>query len=273
MNATDYGAPDPYEAYDEYRRRQQQIEDRDYELRVDQIQRQKEQIAIQKGQAAANKWYQEQMVQLAKDKFEQDKFQFEVQQTGYINGAPTLDREKFQDSSLQGWTDKALTLASTPKDWVKLARMYAGVSNNIASMPGLNWAAGGQVGNTRFSGTPETNSLGNVLGNMGVNVGQGGASGTGQAASGDWASQAAQQADSIANATPNFDSGQQQIYQTAREFAMNPQGAAPGWLESLDPTTRSLLEGAAQAQGLDWATSMSKWKRSRWGGGGSATAA
>ncbi len=43
MNATDYGAPDPYAAFDEYRRRQQEIEDRDFDLRKRQIDQQKEQ--------------------------------------------------------------------------------------------------------------------------------------------------------------------------------------------------------------------------------------
>lgn len=258
-------APDPYEAYDEYRRRRQLESDREYELRAQELQRRKEEIAITRGRAEAERWYQRESMKLAKEKFEQDKFQFEVTATGYYNGRPTLDRERFQDSSLQGWTDKALTLASTPKDWVKLARMYAGVSNNIGSMPGLNWASGGQVGNTAFAGNPETNSLANVLGNMGVNAGGG--------SGGNWASSAAQQADNIANSNPAFNPGQQQIYQTAREFGMNPAGAAPGWFESLDPTTKSLLEGAAQAQGLDWATSMSKYRRSRFGSGGDSRAA
>jgi hypothetical protein len=267
--------PDPYEAYDEYRQRRQLESDRQYELQVQAAKRQREQMAISRGQAEATRWYNEQMIKLSKAKFEEDKRQFDMTfgenqrqfnttASGYLDGKPTMAREQFQDSSLQGWTDRALQLSMQPKDWVAYKRMTSGVRNNIGSMPGLSWANGGQVGNTAFAGDPETNSLGNVMGAMGVGQGGGG---------GGWAGTAAQQADAIANADPNLTSQEQQIYQTADEFARNPQGAAPGWWEGLDPMTQSLIEGAAQSQGHDFSTVLSRHRRSRWGGGGSSVAA
>lgn len=276
MNPTTYGAPatyDPYTAVDEARKRAQLESDRDYQLRAKQIKQQAEQIAISKGQAKANEWYQKQMVQLSKDKFKEEQRQFNVTSSGYLDsGAPTLAREQFQDNSLRGWTQDAIKLASTPKDWVAYKRMTSGVANNIGSIPGLSWAAGGQIGNQTFAGNPETNSLSNVMGAMGVNVGQGGAA-TQQASGGNWASAAAQQAQSIAQSNPAFSNQENQIYQTADEFSRNPQGAASDWYEQLDPMTRELIQGASEAQGHDWSTVMARYKRSRWGGGGSSVAA
>ena len=100
---------------------------------------------------------------------------------------------------------------------------------------------------------------------MGVNAGQGGGSGG-------WASQAAQTANGIATTDPNLRPDQRQLYQTAREFAMNPQGAAPGWFEGLDQLTRDLLQGAAEDQGLDWASALARHRKSRWGSGSSLAA-
>lgn len=267
---------DAYRQDDTERLQRAQLEsDREYKLRVDAAKRQAEQIAIQKGQAKATEWYNRQMVQIAKDKlaeerrqydmtFGENQRQFNTTASGYLDGRPTLAREQFQNSALLDWTKEAIRLASTPKDWVGYKRMTSGVASNIGSIPGLNWTSGGQVGNTTFAGNPETNSLTNVFGNMGVGTGAGG---------GGWASQAAQQAQQIASTPLNLNSQEQQIYQTADEFARNPQGAAPGWYDSLDPMTRDLLEGAAAAQGHDWSTVMARMKRASWGGGGSAMAA
>lgn len=274
-----------YGAVDEARIRKQMESDREYENEVRKLNQEREKIAITKGQAAATKWFNEQSVKLAKRKLEEEirqfdmtfgegQRQFNVTASGYMDGKPTLARDQFHDSSLRGWTQDAIALASKPADWVKLRRMQSGVAANIGSMPGLNWAQGGQIGNTTFVGEPQSNSLANVMGPMGVNVGQGAA--TGQAVTptgGDWASQAAQQANQIATTAPNLNEDERALYQTAREFAMNPQQSAPGWLEALDPLTRDLLQGAAEAQGLDWASALTRHKRSRWSGGGSALAA
>lgn len=259
----------------EIARRRQLESDREYDLRAKQLKQKAQEIAIQKGQAKANEWYQREATKLAKEKLQEEARQFDatfgegqrqfnVTASGYLDGRPTLQREQFQDSSLRGWTQDAIALASTPLDWVKYKRMTTGVANNIGSIPGLNWTTGGQVGNTTFAGTPQTNSLGNVMGNMGVGSNGGG---------GGWALQAAQQADQMANAPLNLSSQEQQLYRTADEFARNPQGAAPGWYDSLDPLTRDLLQGAAQAQGHDWTTALARMKRASWGGGGSSTAA
>jgi hypothetical protein len=245
-------------------RRAQYESDREYELEVKKLKQARENIAIRKGEAAANKWYQEQSIQLAKQKFAEDQRQFDMT---FAEG-----QRQFNDTSLQGWTDKALTLSRTPKDWVTLERMQKGVASNAGNIPGLAWAAGGQLGNTTFAGNPESNSLANVLGNMGMNVGQGAAQQT-AAPSGNWASQAAQQAHQMVTQPLNLRPDQQQLYQTAREFAMNPHQSAPGWYENLDPLTRDLLQGAAEDQGLDWSSAMSRLKRSRWSGGSSSMAA
>ena len=255
-------------------RRAQEESDREYGLRAKQIKQQAESIAIQRGQAKATQWYNKQMVQLSKDKLAEDRRQFNVTSSGYLDsGKPTLSREQFQSNALQGWTDKALQLSRMPQDWVTLSRLQRGVASNIGSIPGLNWAAGGQVGNTTFAGEPQSNSLQNVFGNMGVNVGQGqAAGGAGTATSGNWADVTAQQANAIATAPLNLRPDQQQIYQTAREFGMNPQGAAPGWYESLDPSLRDEIQGALEDSGLSWADTLTRYNRSRWGGG-SANAA
>lgn len=245
--------PGYYTSIDEARRRYQMESDREYDLKAKGIKQQAEQIAISRGQAEATAWYNRQMVQLSKEKFAEEQRQFNVTATGYIDGKPTMAREQFQDTSLFNWTGKAIDLASTPKDWVKLARMNAGMQ----ARGGLDWQGGGQQGVAAFSGQPETNSLGNVMGNLGVG--------------GNWAAQAA---DGIANSNPQMSPEQQQLYATGRDFGMNSHQAAPGWWESQDPLNKQLIQGAAEAQGLDWATTMAKWNRSRWGGGaGSSTAA
>lgn len=241
-------------AVQEAQARSQLESDREYDLRAKQIKQQADQIAISRGQAKANEWYQKEMVKLAKAKFEEEQRQFNVTASGYMdNGSPTLAREQFQDSGLRGWAQLAASLKG-PEDWVQYKRMTSGVANNIGSIPGLSWTQGGQVGNTTFAGTPQVLTTQKLLGDLG--------------AGGDWATQGAVQAQQAAM-TPQ----EQQIYQTADEFARNPQGAASGWYENLDPTTRSLLKGAAESQGHDWATVLSRYGRSRWGGGGSSMAA
>lgn len=259
MNPTTYGAVDPVLASNQATRRVQMESDREYSLRAKQVKQQAEQIAISKGQAKANEWYQKQMVQLAKDKFQEEQRQFNVTSSGYLdNGQNTLARDQFQDNSLQNWTRYAIDLGSKPEDWVKYQRMTSGVANNLASIPGLSWTTGGQQGNQTFQGEPKSNSLGNVLTAMGI------------AGGGTWAQQAAGQAAAGDVAmTPD----QQSIYQTANEFAKNPAGAAPGWWENLDTDMKDLLRGAAEAQGHSWASVTSRYNRSRWGGGGSASAA
>lgn len=247
-----------YEAIDEARTRRQLESDREYELRANRLKQDAERLAIEKGQAAATKWYNKQMVQLAKDKLKEERRQFDL--------SHQLEVQKFQDTSLQGWTDKALALSRTPKDYFTLMRMQQGVGDNIGNIPGLSWAAGGQLGNTTFNGQPQANSLANLHGNMGIRAGQGG--------SGSWASAGAEQANNMINERQlNLTPQQQDLYKTAREFAMNPQGAAPGWFENLDPIMRDMLQGAAEDQGLDWGSVVSRHRRSRWGGGGSSLAA
>jgi hypothetical protein len=247
---------DLYTARDEARTRSQFESDREYELSARKLKQDRERIAISRGQAKADEWYNRQSVKLAKRKLEEDARQF--------NERLAFERQQFQDTSLQGWTDKALQLSRTPKDYFTLMRMQQGVGDNIGSIPGLAWASGGQQGNTTFAGQPEANSLGNVLGNMGVGTGQ----------SGDWASAGARQAHEMINARRlNLTPQQQELYGTAKDFIMNPQMAAGGWLEGLDPLTRDLIQSAAEDQGLDWNSGMSRYKRSRWGGGGSAQAA
>jgi hypothetical protein len=71
----------------------------------------------------------------------------------------------------------------------------------------------------------------------------------------------------------NMSADEQQIYDTANQFATNPQGSQPGWWESQDPSTKQLIQGAAEAQGHDWSTVMARYNRAQWGGGGSAMAA
>src|SRR5687767_7097724 len=62
-----------YQARTQATKRVQMESDREYELRAQSVKRQAEQIAIQKGQAAATKWYNEQMVSLARDKLQEEQ--------------------------------------------------------------------------------------------------------------------------------------------------------------------------------------------------------
>jgi hypothetical protein len=268
---------DQMTAYDEARTRAQMMEDRDYELAVQRIGQEADRIAISQGQQEANEWYQREMVKLSQQRFGLEEAgvtgtyngsptfaarQFETQQTGYLNGAPTLAREQFQQGSLMGVLDRAIQLGSQPGDWVKLARFNSGVSNNLSSLPGLNWTSGGQQGNVTSTGQTQPNSVGNALGQAGLQTpaGWAGAAAAGSAQPG------------VAAQGLNLNPDQQQIYQTAHEFASNPQGAAPGWYEGLDPTVREMLKGAAQAQGKDWSAAMARYGRSRWGGGSAMAA-
>ncbi|HVQ45106.1 MAG TPA: hypothetical protein VMT30_09205 [Candidatus Saccharimonadia bacterium] len=365
--------------------------------------------------------------------------QFQTTATGYTpTGQATLEREKFGNQALLDWTTKAIDLASNPADWIKYKQMTSGVAGNLANIPGLAWTQGGQQGNTAFNGTPQANSLGNVLGQMGIQQpgqgevrpgaspppggpqpgalspaeqsrfneitsrraalaaahegdvspedlaelqryqargaaqtviplspqeqaraqqimerqaqqraageavdpsdaaelaryqargsqpsapagdGSGGyylRSGAGGAPAGgvadaqptpsrpgyvdsaalspmqnpsamapaaapqtqqpvtNWALAAANMIPTGDALRSSLSAPEQQIYDTANEFAKNPQGAASGWYEQQDPMTKELMRGAAQAQGHDWTTVMSRYNRSRWGGGGSAMAA
>lgn len=256
-----------YQADDTERLRRAQMErDREYELRAQNIENQAKQIAISQGQAKANEWYQKQMVQLSKEKFQEEQRQFDltfgegqrqfnVSQSGYMdNGNPTLAREQFQDSGLRSWAQLAASLKG-PETWVQYKALTGGVADNIGSIPGLSWTQGGQVGNTTFQGTPQVLTTQKLLGDLGVG--------------GSWAAQGASQAQQQAAMSPQ----EQQLYRTADEFARNPQQAASGWYESLDPTTQSLLKGAAESQGHDWATALSRYGMSRWGGGAGVGAA
>ena len=198
------------------------------------------------------------MVKLAKDKLQEEQRQFNVTSSGYLdNGAPTMAREQFQDNSLQAWTKQAIDLGSRPQDWVKYKRLTTGINSNIGNIPGLAWTQGGQVGNTTMTGQAQSNSLGNVLGAMGI-AGQGG----------NWAAQAAGQSAQLA-----LSPDEQAVYGTANEFSANPQGAGVNWWENLDPSTQQMIQGAAEAQGHDFASVMSRYKRSRWGGGGGSSMA
>lgn len=247
---------DQLTAYNEGRTRYQAVEDREYQARMQQISQQADQIAISKGQAEANAWAQREQTKLAREQLGLNRQQFETQATGYYNGAPTMAREQFQDDSLFKWTGKAIDLGSTPADWVKLLRLQSGVSNNLSSIPGLNWASGGQQGNQSMQGTPQTSSLSQVMGGLGVG-------------GGNWAASAAQSV-AGADATPGMTPDQQSIYQAGREFAANPAGAAPGWLEGLDPLTKDLLRGSWEAQGFYTPSVESKYKTSRYMGGSGA---
>lgn len=177
----------PYEAgyrQDDTERlkRAQEESDREYKLRAKGIKQEAEKIAIQRGQAEATRWYNEQMVQLAKDKLTEDQRQFDLnfgeQQrqynqtfgenqrqfnigaSGYMdNGSPTLERDRFNDNSLFQWTGKAIELGSRPEDWVNYLRYTRGVGNNLSSIPGLSWTVGGQLGNTTGQGAHPTSSL------------------------------------------------------------------------------------------------------------------
>jgi hypothetical protein len=96
-------------AIDEARQRSQMESDREFGLRAQQIKQGAQRIAIEKGVAQANAWYQRQMVQLAKDKFTEDVRQFNMnfgeQQYQYRTtafgrdkdtGAPTMARENME---------------------------------------------------------------------------------------------------------------------------------------------------------------------------------
>lgn len=259
MNPTTYGAVDPADAVKQAARRSQLESDREYELEVEKLKQKAQEIAISKGEAAAKKWYYEQTVKLSKAKLAEEQRQFNVTSSGYLdNGAPTLAREQFQDNSLQGWTKMAVDLGSRPEDWVRYKRMTSGVAANVGSIPGLSWTVGGQQGAQTFQGQARPNSLANVHTAMGI------------ASGGNWAQQAAGQA---ASGNVAMTPDEQSIYQTANEFASNPQGAAPGWWDELDTDTKDMIKGAAEAQGHSWASVLSRYGRSRWGGGGSSVAA
>jgi len=259
MNPTTYGAVDPVLASNQATRRAQLESDREYELRAKQVKQQAEQIAISKGQAKANEWYQKEMIKLSKQKFAEEQRQFNVTASGYMDdGRNTLARDQFQDNSLQGWTKMAVDLGSRPEDWVRYKRMTSGVAENIGSIPGLSWTVGGQQGAQTFQGQARPNSLANVQTAMGI------------ASGGNWAQQAAGQA---ASGNVAMTPDERSIYQTANEFAMNPQGAAPGWWDELDTDTKDMIKGAAEAQGHSWSSVLSRYGRSRWGGGGSSIAA
>lgn len=247
---------DQLTAYNEGRTRYQAVEDREYQARMQQISQQADQIAISKGQAEANAWAQREQTKLAREQLGLNRQQFETQATGYYNGAPTMAREAQQDNSLRSWAQFGASLKG-PEDWVAYKRMTSGVANNISSIPGLNWANGGQVGNQTFQGQPQALTAQKLLGDMGV---------------GNWAASAAQNV-AQADATPGMTPDERDIYSAADSFSRNPQGASSGWLEGLDPMTQSMLKGAAESAGHDWSSVMGRYKASRYMGAGSSTAA
>lgn len=294
---------------DEARSRIQMESDREFGLRAQSIGLQAKRIAIEKGVAAANAWYQRQMVSLARDKFEEDKRQFDAtfgenqrqfnagalgymvdpssgqrvptfprerwtaETSGYFDDQgtrrPTFQREQWQDNSLRDWSQLAASLKG-PEDWVQYHRLTKGLANNLASMPGLNWLSGGQAGSTTNAGQAQPLVLHSLLRDMGAVPSSWASAAAGQA--GQQAQQQQASGGTGASGTA-FTPSQQQILQTANEFAAAPQMAAPGWLEGLDPTMVAMLKGAAESQGHSWADVMQRYNRARWTGPGSAQAA
>lgn len=462
------------QAIDEARERYREESDREYQLRVQGLQNQREQIAISRSQQEANEWYNRQMVEVTRAKLEEDKRQFDLGeaekkrqfditenerarqfdlsteegrrqfdltsaerarqfnvstalqesqygrtlaeqqrqfntgQSGYLNGAPTLERERMQNQGLMDWTKMAIEAGNSPASWVNLRKMQLGAQAD----PSLDWTRGtAQIGNTAFAGEPEAGGVGNILSSLGVPQGggmlmqppgyatdpyagqpaqpspsqpspggqiqalpysqvapQGMLGGYGYTTEADyawvleqlrakgqlapaapqssqpneswrgsgggemnyaggtpgwlnpnaaaqkqamfsgqseatgrgtdrggqevyagtvaqqneaggqpmnWALAAANQAArSTANQGLNLTTDERAIWDTARSFGTNPQQAGLGWFEQQDPLTKDLLKGAAQGQGLDWNSVMSRYNRSRWGAGtGSSRAA
>jgi hypothetical protein len=324
-----------YGSIDEARSRYQMESDREFGLRAQQNKMTAQRIAIEKGTAAANAWYQRAQIALAKDKFKEDIRQFDLQfgegqrqfdisafgidkdgrptlsrekllsdltgmyqgkntwerqyqtagLTGFLDGQSTLDRERlgleqarFGDDSLYRWTNAALEARKRPQDWIGYKRLTSGVAGLPGGIPGLNyganqhgyatWQGGNQTGNVTVGADPTPASIGDTLGALGqggqANVGAVGQMPANGNMAGNWALQAAQ---GIANAPLNLSADEQQVYNTAREFSRNPHGAGIGWWEQQDPMTKELIQGASEDLGNDFATVMSRYKRSRWGAG------
>ena len=248
-------------AYDEARTRFQAIQDREYQLQLDQLKRQRDADAATVGYQRANLEYQNRVLALSKKRQEQEAQQFNVTASGYMpDGSPTMAREQFQTNTLTGLINTAAQL-NGPANYGNYLAQTRGVASNIGSIPGLAWTQGGQVGNQTFTGSPQVKSLNSILGDMGIGTGAAGAAAGGGMGA-------------VANGTiPGLGNFDQQIFRTADEFARNPQGAAAGWYESQDPMTKELLQSAATKQGHDWSSVMGRYNMSRWGGGGSAAAA
>lgn len=244
-------------ANDEARRRIREIEDRGYQLQVQAATRQRDIDAAQIGNYKATQKYNEELSRIAGEKLKLEQTRQEADLTGMYNGAPTFEREKWQESAGMNRLNMAAQLRG-PEDWLGYKQLTAGVNAGSPLTPGIgNWQAGGQTGTAGFAPgqNPTPITLQKLQADMGV--GGSGPMGTGQAGT-----------------SLNLNPAEQQLAGVADQFSRNPHLAAGNWLEQLDPNTQLMLKGAAEKQGHSWADVMDRYKRSRWTGGeGSALAA
>lgn len=287
-------------ANDEARRRIREIEDRNYQLQVEQAGRQRDIDAATIGNYKATQKYNAALQKIAESKLklEQERQTFDMQQakdlqtanlTGMYNGAPTPAYQQ-QQAGITGYDtagnptfarqqfDVNSGLArdtfqdSAARGWAGLAASLTGPENfaqykNLTSGVNANLSGIPGLANWRTGGqqgvtgfTPGQNAAPVTLGSIFKDLGVGGSGPMGTSPR--------------AGVPAGLSPAEMGIYDTADAFAKNPGQAAPNWWESQDPATQAALKSAGTAQGHQWDVVMNRYNRMRWGGGeGNALAA
>lgn len=222
----------------------------DYQLKLDQLKNQRDQIAISSGTAAANEWYQKQQVKLAREAqalkvadttgyYQGDptfaRQQWQANATGYLDGNPTFAREQYQTDTGLKVLDRAIELGNRPGDWFKYLQYAGGAQPTASTLPFIQNLAAGRpaAAVTAWSGPNGTQD------NL------------------------ASTAQTLMSGTTGSQYGSQQALEALRNYGRNPQTIPGGWYESLSPTQRDFVHGAWQADQQDLGTVLDRLSKSR----------
>lgn len=239
----------------------------------------RDRIAIAKGEAEANQWYQRAQVKLA-----QQTHALRVSEvTGYHNGAPTLQRETSQADVALRAGQLGASLRG-PRDWAT----YLRTSNDVAGSPASSFvnATPGGLGQNNVNTRRMT--LKDVLGDFGMGngggmVGQSGAMGGGAATGTMPGAPAPNSAGLTGGPNPNgtYQPVQQPVgqmpggasalglglnpgeEQQLRQRFSSPNSAPMGWWESKSSDQRDYLRGLMDEWGYSPTTFEEQYANSR----------
>ena len=220
--------------------RGQMIQDRDYGLQLQRLKQERDQMAISQGTAKANQWYQQQQIKLAKQAHDLAV----GEALGYVNGSPTLNRERFQSDAAQGWANLG-TQQRGPENAFQYAMLRGQAGTDPLAAAGFRALAGGPQANagTALTGQPTAASLQGLSAHL---------LGTG-----------AQQQQSAGAAQNGLTSQEQQMLATTNAFGVDPGKAAGQAWETLGDYGQKVAGSYLQGGGFDPNEVLSRYRQTR----------
>lgn len=246
-----------------------------------QMQAQRDQIALQRGSAEANRWYQQQQIKLAQQQHElsvqqlqQQGRQFDVTATGYLDGNPTLTRQQFEAGTTgyyggnptlareQAAANIALQAAQLgaslqrPDDWARYLRLTHEVNGSPA------WALARQPGGLGQTDAGQTRraTLSSVLGNFNAPGGALPPPGAAPTSGADAPLTGAGGSQGPTNAALGLSDADAAAL---RGYFASPGSAPGGWWESKDEDQRGYLRGLMSEWGFSPTTVISAYGNTR----------